>query len=113
MRAIICGALMAVGVTAAGAAEVDRDSANYWLPHCKAAIEQRDSLAPGICIGAISGLAFVLRAIPAYCADVPYAATYDQIARVVIRYIEEHPQRMHKPFLNLAVEALHDAWPCR
>jgi hypothetical protein len=34
MKAIICGALMALVITA-NAADVDKDSANYLLPYCK------------------------------------------------------------------------------
>jgi hypothetical protein len=31
---------------------------------------------------------------------------------VVIAYIEAHPQRMNDDFTELALEAMHDAWPC-
>jgi hypothetical protein len=34
MKAIICGALMALVITA-NAADVDKDSANYLPPYCK------------------------------------------------------------------------------
>jgi len=33
--------------------------------------------------------------------------------RVVVRYIEQRPGRMHENFLRLANEALTEAWPCR
>jgi hypothetical protein len=32
---------------------------------------------------------------------------------VVVAYIERRPQRMHEDFGVLAVEALHEAWPCK
>jgi hypothetical protein len=47
------------------------------------------------------------------CADIPDGVTVGQELRVVIRYIEARPNRMHEPFRSLALEALLDAWPCR
>jgi hypothetical protein len=108
MRAFICGALLALATTTAGAEE-DRYSPNYWLPYCKAFIStnNRDPLSQGICVGRIEGVAF------ASCANIPDAVTRGQIVRVVVRNIETRPQRMHEPFLPLAREAVVDAWPCK
>jgi hypothetical protein len=52
MKTIICGALTALAVTAAGAAE-DTRSANYVLPHCKAFINRQATLDlwQGFCMG--------------------------------------------------------------
>jgi hypothetical protein len=36
-----------------------------------------------------------------------------QIIRVIVRYINERPERMHEHFELLALEALQQAWPCR
>src|SRR6266550_2415689 len=47
------------------------------------------------------------------CADIPRDVTYEQMVRVVIRYIEARPNRMHEPFRSLALEAIVGAWPCR
>jgi hypothetical protein len=110
MKAIAIGALMALSVTAARAAE--RDSANYWLPHCKNIIAASvpatsDFYSIGECRGIIEGIAF------ASCADIPDAVTAGQMVRVVVRYIEARPQRMHQFFVVLAREALIDAWPCK
>jgi hypothetical protein len=30
----------------------------------------------------------------------------------VIKYIDERPERMNENFKKLAIEAIHDAWPC-
>jgi hypothetical protein len=40
-------------------------------------------------------------------------ATISQTKKVVIKYIEDRPERLHEAFLLLAVEALRKAWPCR
>jgi hypothetical protein len=35
MRSIIFGAMLALSATTAGAAEIDINSANFWLPYCR------------------------------------------------------------------------------
>ena len=47
------------------------------------------------------------------CIEYPKGSTVNQGLRVVVRYIEARPQRMHESFAFLAIEALHNAWPCR
>jgi hypothetical protein len=32
---------------------------------------------------------------------------------VVVKYIDERPERMHERFTKLAYEALKAAWPCK
>lgn len=110
MRAIICAGVLALATASAGTrAEEDRHSANFWLPYCKSfvASNNKEPLAQGICAGIIEGLGF------ASCAQIPDAVTRDQAVRVVVRYIEARPQRMHESFLPLAREALIAAWPCK
>jgi hypothetical protein len=36
-----------------------------------------------------------------------------QAVGVVVRYIDQRPERMHEKFMTLALEALQQAWPCR
>jgi hypothetical protein len=42
----------------------------------------------------------------------PDAVTIDQARKVVIKYIDERPEQLHKLFMVLAIEALRKAWPC-
>jgi len=114
--AIICGALMALTVTTAAAAEKDMSSANFFLPHCKVSLDPkaRDySFVSGVCAGSVSGLVFALATLTPGTLCIPAAANTSQMVRVVIRYVETRPQRMHEPFESLALEALRDAWPCK
>lgn len=125
MKVIAVGALMALSITGAGAAE-DTSSANYWMPHCKAHIRgERVPLDPaGVarlgttqqCAGFVAGIMFTVSYLtPTFgdkCAAVPTGVTYEQAIRVVVRYIDERPQRMHEGFGALALEAIYDAWPC-
>jgi hypothetical protein len=109
----------AVALTASTAsAEQGFFSANTVLPGCKAMIEGREMgrKDEGLCGGALSALVFMSSgpALPAWaCLNVPSTATVAQGARVVVRYIEARPQRMHENFNGLALEALREAWPCR
>lgn len=116
---IAASALTALIVTAASA-EVDIDSANYTLPHCKALVGGSpaqtiaDAYGQGVCIGTVStvGIMMALRRTDK-CANIPGGATNTEIVQVVVQFIEARPNRMHEPFWMLAVDALTDAWPCK
>jgi hypothetical protein len=61
-----------------------------------------------LCIGTISG---IREAAEDIC--VPNRADLDQMILVVVKYIQDRPQRMHEGFPKLAYEALKAAWPCK
>ena len=42
----------------------------------------------------------------------PSDATGEQAVRVVLKYLQGHPQLLHKPAGELVWEALHEAFPC-
>ena len=116
MRAIICGASMALTITTAEAVEPDYFSANYALPGCKKYIAEESALKvdekiylAGRCAGIIH---VISQPFVNGCANIPAQATMQQVMRVVVRYIEARPERMHESFMNLAIEAVRDAW-CR
>ena len=43
----------------------------------------------------------------------PANVTYNQAIQIVTAYISARPQRIQERFIDLATEALHDAWPCK
>jgi hypothetical protein len=111
---------LSVGLASGAKAEVDRNSANYLLPACKAFVDGHSSegaslVAQGYCGGLVSGVALIMgdSGLPYACAHIPDGVTTGQQVRVVIRYLEQRPNRLHEPFKELAVEALANAWPCR
>jgi hypothetical protein len=66
-----------------------------------------------VCVGEISGLVHVERLLARrISACKPPGITRSQATHVVVAYIEAHPQRMNDGFTELALEAMHDAWPC-
>ena len=92
------------------------DSGNFMLQHCQHVLSQKyqlDSL-DGECIGVIRTLVFLDSALPdkwKFCA--PNKVTPEQSIRVVVKYMEAHPGKLHLNFKELAMSALAEAWPCR
>jgi hypothetical protein len=99
-------------------AEVDPYAANNRLPGCKGFLDP-DSVGVsmyerGVCAGVVEGIVYmsVDSRDKGSCSKIPLNATTAQMVRVVVRYIEARPQRMHETFAGLVIEALMDAWPC-
>jgi len=44
---------------------------------------------------------------------IPTGVTIEQMARVVVKYIDQHPKDTHQAFTSLAYIALGEAWPCK
>ena len=112
MRAAILACLILASSSNAMAQSQDEYSANARLPGCRGFVSQTPSdFHQGICFGTIVGVSKVLSTTQYLCT--PVGVTMNQMIRVVIRWIEARPQRMHESFAGLAAEALLDAWPCR
>jgi hypothetical protein len=118
-----CAAVMALTITTAGAAEPDYATASVMLPACRMlekttpnGVTAQRILDGAVCAGMMSALLSVARARmldDRFCVNVPPGAIREQAIRVAVQYIEARPHRMREPFVSLAVEALHSAWPCR
>ena len=114
--------LAMVPATAATAAN-DFQSANSIMPGCNAWIAQlsRGSTAlgsnvflAGECLGIVGTILYFSRDFSFSSAACPPASvTYNQAVQIVTAYINARPQRIQERFIDLATEALHDAWPCR
>ncbi|WP_369412695.1 Rap1a/Tai family immunity protein [Neoroseomonas alba] len=75
---------------------------------CRDFIARRpvNAYAQGLCAGKVETVASLV-------ACFPPEATVGQMIRVVARYIDERPARLHENFIVLARDALQQAWPCR
>lgn len=98
-------------------ATIFTQSGNYYLPGCQALVAdgaKDEGLAldfrAGQCLGAVTVLQTWLKGVRATC--MPPTATVRQIIRVVVKYMQDHPERLHEDVLNLAGPAIHKAWPC-
>jgi hypothetical protein len=96
-------------------AEVDRSSANYLMPGCRAFLQPSSPspvftvmLLTAECSGLIEGLIYARTTV---C--LPAGVTSAQAIRIVVKYIDDEPARLHENFKALALEALRAAWPCR
>lgn len=96
-------------------AEPDYDSGNYMLPVCKTLLEQHiaKDVWAGQCAGIVSALLWtapILLTEYDFCP--PPRITPRQSQRVVVSFFDSHPEILHRPFKDLALEALRQAWPC-
>jgi hypothetical protein len=86
------------------------DSAASIVPGCRSSTSADDSsraFEEGVCIGLLKGLYYLSTG-----ACIPPAVTMGEIARIVVRYVDDHPARQQEDFREIALEALRAAWPC-
>jgi hypothetical protein len=108
-------------VPAQAQAEEDRKSGNFFLPYCHRVVDGDlgspiDAFYSGACVGKVTALNFIVRLGSEHGAGnvcEPANVTIEQKIRVVIVYLEAHPERLHLIFDGLAYEALAFAWPCK
>lgn len=97
---------------------------NELLQACKQVMQNTDVefASAGRCIGYLEGgrdglsfAMYILRQLKPgesskYC--VPNEVTNGQMARVVVKYLESNPARLHEQSLNLLLFAMIEAFPC-
>ena len=101
-------AVLTTNVAAQSPIGTVNDTANFWLPYCKEFTKSQpdpdiDRLVIGICVGKIAGVAGVCFGHHSFL----------QITTVVVRWIDQRPQRWNENFDDLVLEALQEAWPCK
>jgi hypothetical protein len=73
-----------------------------------------DAAKSGYCVGLVKALLFVGRRLQEpdnFCA--PEGVTIGQGTRVVLKYLNDNPDKTHSPAENLAVAAFRAAWRCK
>jgi Rap1a immunity proteins len=129
MKAMICGALIALTAATAIAAE-DEQSADFMLPYCRrtpkemtADIKKASNYSR--CVGIVEGVSQMFNLLkeaqaagraqldPLLCTSIPADITKEQLVNVVVAYGEAFPELTHRPFTVLAISALRAAWPCK
>lgn len=91
---------------------------NHLLPICETAIAASDNNSPwkdthearshGFCFGIVEG---IVSFSPSVCT--PKGVTNLQAARVVVKYLQEHPEKLNLQEALLANIALNKAFPCK
>jgi hypothetical protein len=116
MKAIFWALAIVTTLTANPAAAQDY-SANHYLSACSdmANAPVGNPFTMGECMGIVEALSQVLPYLDRKFnrACVPDGVTNFQMMAVVVRWLDQHPQRWNENFIGLALLALHEAWPCR
>jgi hypothetical protein len=119
MRRPLCLMLVLAATNASSAwgQQDDLQSAFALAPSCRRVVENVASATlveaaeSGRCMGIVQALFDVGSElqIPA-CA--PDDATTGEAVLVILNYLDGHAERLSEPFVFLALDALHEAWPC-
>jgi hypothetical protein len=72
---------------------------------CKA---ENHSYGNGVCLGYVNGVSALQRK-----ACIPKGVKFGQVRSVVMKYMRENPELLHKDARKLIADALVVAWPCR
>lgn len=84
-----------------------------------------DSVSSGFCAGFVSGVIetqtwWQLRElsdskrnqnVEHFC--IPGTVTNDQIVKIFVKYLDDHPEKLHEPAVLLLLTSLHQAFPCK
>jgi hypothetical protein len=104
--------------------EVDPElTGNTLLRHCDILLRGVDSnnynreeaVEGGRCIGVVGSISVLstLPDTPLYRrVCYPPSVETGQLVRVVVNWLEDHPEQLHLHFVRLTVDALVDAFPC-
>lgn len=101
---------------------------NELLSRCNAAINSMDNpsqlldvtdfMGVGFCTGLLQGMTNLNRVYEIelnkkalFCT--PNGITNGQTARIVVKYLKEHPEKLHENESVLAFLALQEAFPCK
>lgn len=101
--------LVTIAVSPVAAQQQVLTTGDQVLPACIEGLnETSGGFAQGICLGVIRTLAEEHHEV---C--LPEEVTVGQYLSVVVKYLDGRPTRLHERFVDLALEALMAAWPCR
>lgn len=109
--------LLAVAVLMVSASPVrsqDSSSGNGMLQPCKEALQKKPGVMQGYCVGTVAAVLYFAQAFESqlrYCR--PNAAGNEQGLRVLVRYLETNPDKLHLDIRILTLQAFHQAWPCK
>jgi hypothetical protein len=102
-----------------GSAEEPALSGTVLLKHCESALQDSTprSFEAGVCVGMLQTLRYIQPLLDpkygkaSYC--LPQGLPNEQEVRVVVTYLQSHPERLQEEGRTLALDALHEAFPCK
>jgi len=122
MKSIIFIVTILLCTSSICAAEERTYTGNELLNNCNnviAGVEGRshDMFVGGYCLGYVDGIDDALNILPienfdrGYCR--PKNVTAGQLVRVVVKYLKNHPEKLHENQFLLTLSALLNAFPCK
>lgn len=117
MRALALGTAIGLIVgTSALAQQNDKFTAKSLLPYCRDAVTNKAPTltSDAVSVGIVDAIDFMMSEFAQieYTTCPPSDVNLRETVQVVIKYIDARPERMNENFKKLAIEAIHDAWPC-
>ena len=113
---------ISLGVTSPVMGDEPEGTGNTFLTDCNIALrllnniklswslDSKDWFSVGFCMGAIHGVQDTLRSTEGMC--LPDEIVVGQAIRIVVKYLEDHPQELQEQDTLLIKKALLDAYPC-
>jgi hypothetical protein len=113
---IVAGLILSV-IGKASATVVDKGSDAQ--KYCELLVQnsfrnQDEARSAGVCEGMIETAMLFSPNLPADVRACPPAqGSTLQSAKILLRYLDNNPDRVDAPGITVAIEAFRDAWPCR
>lgn len=115
---VLVGAMLSL-LPVSGAAEEPALSGEVLLKHCESALQDRTprSFEAGLCVGMLQTLTYIQPLLDpkygkaGYC--LPQGLPNEQEVRVVVTYLQSHPERLQEDGRTLTLDALHEAFHCK
>ena len=115
---VLVGALLSL-LPMSGAAEESSLSGKDLRQYCEAVLQGHapQSFEAGIWVGTLQTLRYIQPLLDPrygkadYC--LPPGLPSEQEAQVVVTYLQSHPERLQEEGRTVALDALHQAFPCK
>lgn len=126
MYVLLIMVVLVIGFTGNVHSESETTDGNKFLERCNNAISYLDGSKKDVsyvdamfCLGYMEGMNTMNMFYQAmignnafYC--LPEAGmTNGQSARIIVKYLKEHPELLHEPAIALATRAFREAFPCK
>ena len=110
MKLLITAALIALINVSTYPALAGHVTGEELLEYCESKNAAEWGFCSGFIWGAADGHQLTRNESASFCS--PEDTTSDQMGRVVVKYLREHPEKHHEYAAILVVVALVEAWPC-
>lgn len=84
------------------------------LDYCQAAVNHESGGRAGICLGYINAYRDLAAMLPdAQLLCLPDGIGNEQFIRILLKYLDQHPEKLHLPAAQLVYDAMQDVFPCK